>query len=195
MSQETLYRRGIRPIKLVVLFAAAGGVYIAAAFDRPQPVGGREAIRVPAAPRERAVEELVEEIPPRYGIPSLVVGAIIKRESGGRRDALRFEPGQLSRAAKLTNDPQLRRAYATSWGLMQVMGFHAPGLSISYSELLDAETNIEAGCAILARCLERSKPGGKVDRLRAALVCFNGSPAYADAVLASVGAQLLDREL
>lgn len=150
-------------------------------------------IEVPERPR--SVDELVAEIAPRFEVSPLVVAAIIDQESNGERSAIRYEPGQVKRAQKITRNEQQQRMYASSHGVMQIMGWWAPEFKLEWSDLYDTRTNIELGCAILRRGLDRHQGKPKYARLRAALGEYNGSLEYADAVLARIGRKLIEERL
>jgi soluble lytic murein transglycosylase-like protein len=144
---------------------------------------------------EPTVAELLKEIPPLYGISPLVMAAIIDRESAGQRASIRFEPGQMDRARKISKNPEQQRMYASSHGLAQVMGWWAPEFRISWADLYDNRTNIEIACAILKKGLDRHQNLPKAKQLHAALTSYNGSTVYADAVMRKLGDSLIDRNL
>lgn len=144
---------------------------------------------------EPSLRQLVSTVPPKYGLPPILVAAIIERESGSRRDAIRYEPSQLTRARKLASNPDDQRMYASSIGYMQIMAWHAPKYQMTWADLLDAETNIELGCTILKDCWDRSKEKDKFRRYHAALACYNGSTAYADAVMGRLGRLMINEVL
>jgi soluble lytic murein transglycosylase-like protein len=93
---------------------------------------------------------VVDPIAVRYGISQALVLAVITQESGGDPTASRFEPSVSSWAtvqAMAKGDAARLHYLASSWGLMQVMGYHRP--SLDPGQLCDPATNIEAGCEIL----------------------------------------------
>jgi soluble lytic murein transglycosylase-like protein len=171
-----------------------GAVFVSGGYKPdPQIV---EKIREVAIERpEPDIKTLIREIPEQYGLSPLLVAAIVERESGAKRDAVRFEPGQMERARRLTKNEQDQRMLATSFGYMQIMGWWSKEFNISWADLLDGETNVETGCAILKKCLDRQKSGNKAQRIHAALACYNGSTVYADAVLSRLAALLIEKEL
>lgn len=109
-------------------------------------------------------------------------------------NAIRYEPSQMARAQKITSNPEQQRQYASSHCALQIMGWWAPKYNLTWSDLYDPETCFEVGMNILANCHERQK-GTKVDKIRGALICYNGSEKYADVVLARIGTLLIERNL
>lgn len=173
------------------------GIVAVLGFVRPQTRIVREEIQVPVeveAPTP-SLSELIDEIPPRYGIPPIVVRAIIHQESNGKKNAIRFEQSQMGRAAKITSDPQQQRMLASSHGPMQILGWWSKEYQIDWSDLYDLRTNVEVGCAILKRGLDRHKGKGKYEQLRRALAEYNGSDVYAQQVLGRIGQELIEERL
>lgn len=147
--------------------------------------------------KTKPLPELIAEIPPKYNINPLVIAAIVRQESGGKVDAIRFEPGQVQRARKVVgnkSEDQIHQ-YASSHGVTQIMGWWAPEFNLSWKDLYDPETNIEVASAILRKCLDKSTAKTNYARHRDALKCWNGSEKYADTVLASMGRLLLEDAL
>ena len=144
---------------------------------------------------EPSFNELLQTVPAQYGISPLLVSAMVKQESGGKKDAIRFEPSQMARAAKFTRDADQQRMLASSHCRLQVMGYNAAALGISWSELYDDQTCIEVSMKILKDCFDRHREKHKIDQMRGALACYNGSTTYADAVLASIAEKLLEENL
>lgn len=143
---------------------------------------------VPA--REVSTSELVATLSREAGINPIVTHAIIEQESGGKEDALRFEPHVYARMRGKTDEE--RRMLATSFGLTQVMGYHARqtcGLK-SWAELLQPEKNIRCGLTVLKGNIKRT------GKLRAALVAYNGSgpdaERYGERVLARIAEKLIE---
>jgi soluble lytic murein transglycosylase-like protein len=92
----------------------------------------------------------IDPIAQKYGISQALVCAVITQESGGDPLATRFEPSVAEWAtvkAMAGGDATRLHYLASSWGLMQVMGYHRP--SLDPEKLCDPATNIEAGCEIL----------------------------------------------
>lgn len=186
---RTLYRTAIITL---VGFACLGAAYIADCL--PKAVELREkVVHVPEP--DLSVDELIEEIAPGYGIKPIVLRAIVERESGGKKNAIRFEPGQMARAAKLTSNAEQQRMLASSHGVAQIMGWWSPHFNIEWSDLYDARTNLEIACAILKKGLDRRRGLPRAAALRGALEEYNGSKAYADAIMRQLGDALIERDL
>lgn len=123
----------------------------------------------------------IAEYAERYDLQPELVAAVILQESQGDAFAIRYElpfflkyitgkplSGHIPKTISLATE---RHARAMSWGLMQIMGQVARELGFrgeSLGELLIPETNIELGCRILNRHLEKT---ADVD---AALLRYNG---------------------
>jgi soluble lytic murein transglycosylase-like protein len=140
---------------------------------------------------EESLEELLEEIPRTYGMSRIVVEEVIKKESDGNSNAIRFEAHHMSRAAKFTRNPDEQRMYASSHGLMQVMAWHLPPMGLRWIDLHDKRTNVEVGTKILSDCYKRQK-GSKWEKYHGALTCYNGSGKYADDVMNKIGRRLAE---
>lgn len=177
-----------------VVLMMAGGSYVYGALRPPVKFVDRE-VKVEVERAARPLKELLNTIPPQYGISPLLMAAIVERESGGRANAIRFEPGQMSRAAKFTRNPDEQRMYASSHGLAQVMGWWSPEFNLTWAQLYDPETNITVASQILKRCMEKSKAKTKVEQIRGAASCFNGSTVYGDAIVNRLGELLIERSL
>ena len=114
-------------------------------------------------------EKLVKETSLRHGLPPGLVRSVVAVESGGNAWAIRYEPAFFERYVK--PDASVRpvspcsaetekRARATSWGLMQVMGATARGLGFEgayLSQLCDPATGLDLGCKLLARLRDKHK--------------------------------------
>lgn len=147
-------------------------------------------------PEQKTIEQLVQEVPGKYGLPVELVEAVVERESNGRNASLRFEPSQEARAKKAakSSHPDVWRGYAASHCAMQVMGWWSPEFGLKdWSELYDPETCVEVGSAILKKCLDRAKGPRKIDRYYQTLVCYNGKETYAKEVLNKLGARLIEK--
>ena len=106
-------------------------------------------------------EDIIISKSEKYDIPAELVSAIIKVESSGDTNAIRYEDHykwlyepEAFRGHKATE----RIAQKTSWGLMQVMGAVARELGFKgrfLSELLKPELGIEYGCKQLKRQYKR----------------------------------------
>jgi len=180
-------------LKALLITALVLGLTGFAAFREPRIKVVTETVEVPK--QQKPLKELIQTIPPKYGISPLVMAAIVERESGGQVDAVRFEPSQMARAAKITKNPEKQRAYASSHGLAQVMGWWAPEFNLRWFDLYEPETNIEVASAILKKCADKQKAKSKVERLRGSLKCFNGGDVYADAVMKRIGERLIEEAL
>jgi len=131
--------------------------------------------------------------------PALIL-AVIQQESGGNHEARRFEPAYCERY--IDTDPawQKRMAYnrwtredvACSYGLMQPMFPTAWGYGCrDPRSLLDPDSNIRFGSAILASLIRKYSKGKRMPQLegaelrgtlRLALAAYNGGPGGAIAV-------------
>jgi len=181
-------------VLIVVLSAATGAAYVTG--NLPEKVRLEEIEKIIHVPEpERSVDELIQDIAPRYGVNPVVLRAIVARESGGKEDAIRFEPGQMGRAAKITKNPEQQRMLASSHGVAQIMGWWSPHFNIRWSDLYDPRTNLEVACAILRKGLDRRKGKPSAVALRGALEEYNGSSAYADAVMRQIGDALIEKHL
>lgn len=108
-------------------------------------------------------DPLIDRAAAAHGLDPALVRAVVAAESGGDTFAIRYEPRFFDRYVQ--SDPTVKartpctletekRARATSWGLMQVMGSTARGLGFDrafLSRLSDPETGLEYGCRYLAR--------------------------------------------
>lgn len=185
----------MRTIKVILFFMVMGlvaaGINSIGQWIEPQIIE-----RVVEKEREKKeLMELVQTIPPKYQINPILVATIIMRESGGKRDAVRYEPGQLAKAQKLTKNESEARQLASSHGLMQVMGWWSKEFQISWADLYDEEQNIEVGSAILKKCMDRHVGKEKIKQIHGALTCYNGSEVYANAVLKDLGETLIAETL
>jgi len=137
----------------------------------------------------------------KYKLEPSLVAAVIMQESSGNPNAFRFEwgfyrkylkgkiqddlPGFVPPANKCSWQTE-KFARAVSWGLMQVMGETAREYGykgVLLTELLKPEDNLEVGCKILSRCVEKTEGD-----LRRALLRWNGggNEQYPDEVLARI---------
>lgn len=132
---------------------------------------------------EPSIEELLKTLPTQYSIDPVLVASMIEQESGYKKDAIRFEPGQMGRAAKLTKNPEQQKMFASSHGLMQIMGWHAPKYGLSWADLYKTQTNFELGLTILKNCIDRNKEKQGYEKYYSALACYNGSETYSEIVM------------
>ena len=144
---------------------------------------------------EETLDELLQEVPQAYGVPEIVARNIVNQESNGKIESIRFEPSQMSRAAKITTNPEQQRMYASSHCWLQVMGWHSPTLGIKWMDLYKPRVCVEAGMKILSDCINRSKSKNKYDKYFQALTCYNGSEKYAKEVMAAISREIIERNL
>lgn len=192
-------KRLIRLLKIAIwtppmVLMMAGGSYVYGVLKPPVRLVDRE-VTVEVEKKQKPLKELLNTIPPQYGISPLLMAAIIERESGGRANAIRFEPSQMGRAAKFSKNPDEQRMYASSHGLAQIMGWWSPEFNLNWSQLYDPETNITTASQILKRCFDRAKEKSKVDQIRSACSCYNGSTVYGEAIVNRLGELLIERSL
>lgn len=197
-------KKAIRTIKTIIccVFLAAACTGFAAVYGYMQPriKVVREHVEVPVEvePEKKSIKELLQEVPPKYGVSPLLAQAIMERESNGRMDAIRFEAHHMERARKAApkgSPEDTVRLYASSVCSFQVMGWWAPKFNLSPIDLFQPETCIEVSMSILADCMGRHKNKSKVEQIHGALACYNGSTKYADAVLARLGEKLVEQHL
>lgn len=197
---KTFFRK-LYYTSLIVLgiFALVGASYSAGYLD-PAVIEKVKEIPVPTFldPYQEDCGELVREIGPKYlDVPHAVFDVILDKESyGGKKDAVKFEAHHISKTTKITKDPEMQRMYASSWGCMQVMGWHAPRFQMTYAQLLIPRNNVEVGMSILADCFERHKGiKNKYDRYYNAFKCYNGADTYAKDAMSRVVSKLIEENL
>lgn len=153
-------------------------------------------------PEQLPLRSLVPKVAHDVGVPAVALQAIVERESSGARLLYRFEPKKFdelkrSRQYAKVSDDELRML-ASSHGSAHVLGVNAePRCGIHWSRLYDSVGGLECGARILRENLDRYKNHpNPSQRLWFALRDYNGSgaaaEAYADAVMARVGALLFD---
>ena len=151
-------------------------------------------VEVPEA--QRNFKEYLRESARAYGVPETVAFAMIQQESGGQRNAIRFEPGQMERAKKLSKATgEQLRMYSSSHCEAQVMGWHTPELGLTWSDLYNPQTCAEVSMKIMGNCMNRHKNKLALDKVKGALTCYNGSEEYARAILNRLGQKLLETHL
>jgi hypothetical protein len=160
---------------------------------KPRPIE-QVVIEVPEA--QRNFNEYLRESARAYGIPESIAVAMMQQESGGKKNAIRFEPGQMERARAISkaSGDQLRM-YSSSHCQMQIMGWHAPKYGLAWSDLYDSKTCAELGMKIMGDCVSRHKGKKPLDKVKGALTCYNGSEEYAKAILNRIGQKLLEVHL
>jgi soluble lytic murein transglycosylase-like protein len=140
------------------------------------------------SPPKKTLDEIIAHAAEKAEVPEVLIRAIIDQESNWDASAVRFEQHYLARVPKRISNPDKRRLWASSIGLMQVMSTHlldkAPGQD--YTALYDPEFNVAMGTRVLKDCLMRHDSKALNQKYRLALVCYNGSEAYADEVLKRV---------
>lgn len=118
----------------------------------------------------------------QYDLDPKLVAAIIYQESSGKYYAVRMENGFYKRYIENLILPITEKLLRScSYGLMQVMGQTARelGYSDSFDHLIKPEINIDLGCKLLKKHLD------KTGDIKKALLKYNGGadPTYADRVL------------
>lgn len=154
--------------------------------------------KMKVAEKSIGIENIIRLESKAAGVDPLITLAILHQESGRglRTDRLRYESHLLS---KVKRTPGMTDAEAkimvTSIGLMQVIPmFHLKRCNLkSYSELFDPEVNIECGLRVLQHCADQHKSKGKVEKLKGALHCYNGSAAYAEEVFQRIAELTIER--
>lgn len=167
-----------------------GAMYLEA---NPKVIVRKELIEVPVRSDDRPVLDIVREKAKEYRLSEWLLMAVARHESGLAKDALRFEPGQMERAREAAKKLGISRSdeirmMSSSIGLMQVMAWHAPALGLkSWRDLLDPETNIDAGARILRACMDKKKS------VEAALGCYNGdAKVYPTLIMAELGRMMVE---
>lgn len=190
VKQTLLFiKRWFLRVTAVAVGTAFGlGLTTAWGFIEPAVRYVKVPVEVEVKAQPKPVHELIKQTALDSGIPALLLEAVVRHESNYRVDAIRYEAHHLGRAAKITNDQELQRMYASSIGLMQVMSWHAPHYGLKWYQLLDPETNLKVGADILATCIERHKTKKGREKIRLALGCFNGdADRYPPKVFAAMG--------
>lgn len=152
---------------------------------------------VQVAKPEPSIPQIIDRVSKHYGIPKILLLAVIKTESAGDSAAIRHEPSYLSKVPKAVVNPDQRKMWASSVGLMQVMAYpHAYKRGLHWADLLEPERNITVGAEILFDCEQRHKNlHDPVERIKAALGCYNGDKEiYPQLVMRNVGEMALRQE-
>lgn len=150
----------------------------------------------------KPLSRIVKEASERHGVSSLLLLALMHQESGKqlRTDRMRYEPHLQGRfkCPGWSNDAECK-AYATSWGLTQVVyGFWREHCGLeSYSDLLNPEVNVNCGASILGECLKRNSKLSKMEQYTTCLGAYNGdrSGKYANEVLHHLTEIVIEKEL
>lgn len=170
-------------LKVTLLAISLSGAVVGAVYYTTQPSVIERIVKVPfERSKEEAYKEAIETIPQKYGIPKIVMEVLIEKESGGNVTAVRFEPHVMARAKKITNNDGEQRMLSSSHGLCQLLGTTALEMGISWSDLYDPLTNIEAGSAYFAKKKEEcaNKHRSEYDKLKCAAKAYNGTGARAE---------------
>lgn len=93
----------ILAVLAVAVFVLTGGYLYARG---PEIKTIQKIVEVPRAKED--LDELMQEIPAAYGVAGIVANNIVKQESNGNMDSIRFEPSQMSRAAKITSNQKCK---------------------------------------------------------------------------------------
>lgn len=127
------------------------------------------------------------------GISPVVASIILEKESGNQgMSAIRFEAHHMSRARKITKNPEQQRMYASSHCALQIMGWHAPSYGLTWSDLYSPEVCVEVGLDIFKKCMERHANKGKADQIWSAAKCYNGADSYANDFVRRLGNKLIE---
>ena len=154
-------------------------------------------VEVPKDYTEIDLKTLIKTTSRAMGMPSYLTLAIIRQESGVnmRHDRMRLEPHLISRFKKQAWENDIEhQAKATSFGLMQVVyGIHKERCHLkSYADLFNPEINLKCGIHVFKDCFSRQKAQDKVNRVKGALLCYNGGKTYPDQVLGKLGEIILE---
>ena len=151
---------------------------------------------------EKPLSTLINETATRHKLPSILLASLIMQESGEklRTDRVRYEEHLQARFKCKPYETEAEcRAYASSWGLGQVVYgiWHKFCGLDSYSDLLDPETNLNCAASILRECLDRRKESSNFDKVRGCLSEYNGDRTgrYSREVLDRYVKISLDRNL
>lgn len=210
------FRKSILTAKILALCALGYGLHRGGVVAIEQAQAGLSAARAIISERfsevkivreylpqeQKPLGQIVKEAAKRHGVSSLLLTALITQESGQnlRADRMRYEPHLHGRfkCPAWANDAECK-AYATSWGLSQVVyGFWKEHCGLtSYSDLLDPEVNLNCGASILGECLKRNDKMKKIERYRTCLGQYNGDRTgkYSNEVLGHLTDIVIEREL
>jgi soluble lytic murein transglycosylase-like protein len=153
-------------------------------------------------PEPKPLSQMINEAAKNHKLPSILIAALIEQESGAklRTDRVRYEEHLQSRFKCKPHETNAEcRAYASSWGLGQVVyGIWKDFCKLeSYSDLLDPERNLDCAGAILRSCLNRRTKESKSDSVRNCLSEYNGDRTgrYAGEVLSRYVAISIEKNL
>lgn len=192
---KLFFRRVVTLVVVVLMFVAVSSLY---GFVTPAERIVRERFEVQVEKPKPSLKELIETIPPKYGIPSLVAAIVVAKESSGRLNSIKFEPGQMDKARKEaprgTSQEDLRQ-YSSSHCYLQVMGWHTPKLGLTWADLYDPVTCFEVGMKTLKDCKDKQHAKSKAAQWHGAFQCYQGGEAYADELTAKLGEVAIERML
>lgn len=144
------------------------------------------------------IKDLIRKESSAAKINPLITLAILHQESGKglRTDRLRYEPHLLPKVKRTPGMTEAEaRMQVTSIGLLQVLPiYHLDRCTLkSYSQLFDPQTNIKCGLKVLNDCAAKYKGTDKVQRLKEALHCYNGSAKYVEEVFQRIAELTVER--
>jgi hypothetical protein len=181
---------GMKNMKAILLSSVLGAVLSGGYFVK-NPVE----ILIPVHPVRKDLADVLADVASREKIPIELLRAIARVESNldDSNSVFRTEPHVVAKTTK---------ADGQSYGVMQVMGYHAKktcGLT-SWAELVgerNIENNINCGVTVLKNCIAwaraKKQPKGKVELIRHSLNCYNGDGTgkYYSKVLIALGEEAL----
>lgn len=204
MTEEVAQkRRGMSPLGVALrgLIVLGGGAYLWAHVKQVQVIApdvwAMQALSsVPHVqkllPKEAlSAEQMLEGAAREYRLPFKLLLAVAHQESGEslRLDRMRYEPrlrqlgGFPKPPSHLVNESE-RRLWWSSHGLLQVVwGFHAESCNIHSHADFYTQRGVNCGAKVLRDCLDRWGDRRGSEKLKLALICYNGSEAYAKQVI------------
>lgn len=196
-------------INCVVSAAAVVGVYYVVIdyYELDQPTAQHVVVSEAQAeaPKPQTLDDMVQEVAENYDLPPLLLRAVVKHESNDVADAVReekhhYKSEMVDKAVKgypAYMQDEMRKMYSRSYGLGQVMGWHAPRFGLKWSDLLVPKTNLIVTAEVLSECRDRAKRdkhNNKQQVTRQMLGCFNGDlKAYPDKIYAALGEIVADK--
>lgn len=158
--------------------------------------GVAEAPEAERADSPSAVEEIRRICIDEYHLGELTVDVLLEKESsGGKQDRLyRFEPGQMSRALKVTKNENEARMLASSHCPLHVMGLTAREAGVHWSDLYKPDVCARTGCGYFRKQLDDANKSSatKVEKLYTAFWHYNGGRAYAEDAIQRLAMRLVD---
>jgi len=199
------YRDVVFRIARASLFLAVlGGVCMGAYYNWPSKEVIEKIVQVQVEvpvfieKEPKTILQALEEVAPKYNVRPEIYHVLIKKESAGgkgRMDSIKFEAHYMSRAAKITRNPEEQRMYASSHGALQVMGTLAHEYGYTWSDMYVPEKNAEVGMAYMGKCLERHQGKSKYDQYYNAFKCYNGADSYARDAMEILARDVIERNL